>query len=252
MNPSKGTEQFVTQATAEGASTVKLKTRGYGRLASVDLRDHLHLLGMPRRMSSLTKRIWRALPALDQGDTPQCVAFAATQLLTAGPVKNRRKDHDPTLTWTHDFYHRCQQNDEWPGEDYDGTSVRAAMKVLQADGYIGEYLWAFEMPPIINHVLTVGPVDCGTIWTSDMESIDGSGFIRATGDIAGSHSFILRGVSTRKWCPDKTRGAFLVRNSWSPDWGIKGDAWISFADFAKLLHEDGEAATAMEILKDAA
>src|SRR2546421_4626714 len=36
--------------------------------------------------------------------TPQCVAFAFTQYLTAGPVKNRRKERTVNDDFAHEFY----------------------------------------------------------------------------------------------------------------------------------------------------
>jgi hypothetical protein len=33
------------------------------------------------------------------------------------------------------LYHEAQRIDEWPGEDYDGTSVRAGMDVLRTEGH---------------------------------------------------------------------------------------------------------------------
>jgi C1A family cysteine protease len=242
--------QVITQATEAGSTTMNLVTRKMGRLKAVDLRDHNHLLGAPKRMPSATSKYWGHLPAMDQDDTSECVAFARTQLLTTGPVKNRRKraEREVNEQFSHEFYAKCQAIDEWKDEPHDGTSVRAAMKVSQAEGWIGEYLWAYEMNPIIAHMLTVGPMQVGTLWTDGMEP-DAKGFISATGIVRGGHSYLLDGINTKKRCSDGTVGAFRVLNSWGLNWGSNGLCWISFADFAKLLHEDGEAATAMEILK---
>jgi hypothetical protein len=41
---------------------------------------------------------------------------------------NRQRYDAPWL------YHRAQQIDEWPGENYDGTSVRAGLDVLRTEG----------------------------------------------------------------------------------------------------------------------
>lgn len=226
-----------------------LRTRKFGRLASLDLRDHDHLLSVPRRLPSIWSKTWGAIKPLDQGNSPECVAFSSTQWLFAGPIKNRRAER-ADMAWTHDLYHRCQENDEWAGEDYEGTSVRASMKVLQGDGYIGEYVWAFEIEPIINHILIAGPIVFGTIWFDGMMDTDKSGFIYATGAAVGGHAYVGLGVNRRKRCPDGSRGAFRILNSWGA-WGEgnSGRAWISFVDFAKLLHEDGEAAAAVEIFK---
>lgn len=247
---SDSSEQIITQATEDGDNTIIIPTRKFGRLASVDLRDHDHLMRMPRRKPGITARMWGHLAAMDQGFTSECVAFAMTQYLTTGPVKNRRKHRETNVPFAHDFYKRCQAIDEWSDSPHDGTSVRAAYKVAQKDGWIGEYRWGFTVDPIIYHNLMVGPVQIGILWTTGMEEIDSKGFIRATGDIAGGHSVDFVGVNTQKRCSDGTTGAFRILNSWGP-WGQKGLCWISFSDFAKLLAEDGEAAVAMELLNPA-
>ena len=33
------------------------------------------------------------------------------------------------------LYHEAQKVDEWPGEDYDGTSVRAGLDILRKRGH---------------------------------------------------------------------------------------------------------------------
>jgi hypothetical protein len=41
------------------------------------------------------------------------------------------------------LYHRAQQLDDVPGENYSGTSVLAGMQAAVEAGWIGGYLWAF-------------------------------------------------------------------------------------------------------------
>lgn len=61
----------------------------------------------------------------DQGSEGACVGFASSRMQT---IRNRRKYDGFWL------YHEAQLVDEWPGEDYDGTSVRAGMEVLRVMG----------------------------------------------------------------------------------------------------------------------
>ena len=88
---------------------------------------------------------WRG----DQGAFPHCVAYSATHRIEnspttypeAGPVV------DPT-----DVYDRAQQIDEWPGENYDGTSVRAGAKVMLEKGFISEYQRITTLQELIDFI----------------------------------------------------------------------------------------------------
>lgn len=62
----------------------------------------------------------------DQGREGACVGFAASRMMS---LLNRKR-YD--ARW---LYHEAQEIDEWPGEDYDGTSVRAGMDVLRLSGH---------------------------------------------------------------------------------------------------------------------
>mgnify|MGYP006891290300 CR=1 FL=1 len=66
------------------------------------------------------------------------------------------------------LYNEAQKIDQWPGEDYDGTSVRAGAAVLKSKGYISGYNWAWDVETVVNALLTLGPVVVGTWWTYDM------------------------------------------------------------------------------------
>lgn len=62
----------------------------------------------------------------DQGEEGACVGFACSRAMS---ILNRKR-YD--ARW---LYEQAQFIDEWPGEDYSGTSVRAAFDVLQARGH---------------------------------------------------------------------------------------------------------------------
>src|SRR5215207_9647176 len=75
---------------------------------------------------------------LHQGNTPQCVGYSAKRWLLASPLPNTK---GPTAT---ELYHGAQDNDEWPGTDYPGSSVRGVFRFLQQEGNVGEYGWAWS------------------------------------------------------------------------------------------------------------
>ena len=220
-----------------------LGNKGVEDPSSRDPQDRDYLVRRRSLDPNLRMKFYPTGPILDQGNFPHCVAFATKQLVRSGPVINRYDVSELEL------YNRCQLIDEWPGEDYDGTSVRAAMKILKADGYISEYNWAFDVGTVINYVLTTGPMIVGTYWYSDMFDVV-DGFIRATGFAIGGHAYDIKGVNLDYPCPDGTKGAFRIVNSWGSSWGNGphgGLAWISIRDMEKLIMEDGESACIKEI-----
>jgi hypothetical protein len=222
--------------------TLSLTGKGFGRLPAIDFRDRGYMLERPTKAPTRTSRYWRVGQVLDQGDTPQCVAFAGEGFLMDAPVKNK-----PWKT-PQDLYNECQKVDEWKDQPHEGTSVRALFKVLQAKGFVSVYNWATDVDTAIAFVLEHGPVVFGTDWYSGMSVPDSHGFIHVAGSIAGGHGYDIIGGSLKKKCPDGSLGAFRMQNSWGTDWGReKGRAWISFPDAAKLIAAWGEVATSNEI-----
>jgi hypothetical protein len=89
----------------------------------------------------------------DQGNEGACVGFGSSRMQT---LLNRARYDAPWL------YHEAQKVDPWPGENYDGTSVDAAMQVLKNEGLktpkwtaprlaqgISAYRWTSKVDEII-------------------------------------------------------------------------------------------------------
>lgn len=228
--------------------------RGFGRLPALDHRDRKYLLRARLDVDAIAKapkpyKYWWTGTARDQGNTPHCVAFAGSHFLEAGPVVNELGT--PVVPTLENLYLECQDNDEWEGNQYDGTSVRALFKVLQRRGFVSEYSWAFQALDIAAWTLTRGPVVLGTDWYSGMMGDSAiaakTDFISASGYPVGGHAYLIKGVNMAKACPDGTLGAFRLLNSWGRDWMSDGMAWISLADVQRLMSNWGEACTASEI-----
>jgi hypothetical protein len=215
---------------------------GLGRLPQPDKRNLDHPMPTMDVPKDVRRRLWNAGEVLDQGATPQCVGYAGYGWLLGGPVINKKMTFTPT-----ELYHAAQDNDEWPGRDYDGSSTLGLMKALKKLGYLDAYVWATDAETLVRWVLSTGPVLCGTLWTMDMFTPDADDFIEATGEVAGGHEYRLIGADRDKHCPDGTTGAFRLVNSWGRGWSSNGRAWISAATLDKLIKEDGEAVTAVEL-----
>jgi len=215
-----------------------------GRRISKDDSDHKYLLPRRREAAAVTSRYWWTPQAYDQGESSQCVAYSGMRYLTSNPVVNVPFSF-------RDLYVDCLHNDEWPGEDMDGgTSVRALFKVLQRRGYVSEYRWAFEVEPVIDHLLTRGPVVVGTLWTPAMANIRDDGYVLVGRSLRtqDGHAWCLIGANRRRVNPDKTLGAVRAVNSWGQDWGPdNGRFWVTFGDLDRLIKTDGEATVATEI-----
>lgn len=178
----------------------------------------------------------------DQGTTPHCVAYSWVHWLVEGPTTQLRRrfrkgiiPYDPPT-----LYNEAQKVDEWVGENYAGTSVRAGAKILRSRGFISSYAWAWDLDTTIQAILTKGPVVVGTTWLYDMFFPDKNGIIKASGDFMGGHAYLLDGINVNK-------KMFRIKNSWGKSWGKKGFAYISFDDMEKLILDNGEVCLAVEI-----
>ena len=172
----------------------------------------------------------------NQGNTPQCVGYAWAHWIEDGPITHS----GPAPIIPPDLiYREAQKIDEWPGENYDGTSVRAGAKYLRNTGKISSYLWAFDLNTLVNTVLNVGPVVVGTNWYYGMFYPNINGLIKISGYLAGGHAYVINGVDT-------VNKLFRIKNSWGRTWGKNGYAYITFNDMARLIRENGEVCLAIE------
>ena len=184
------------------------------------------LLGAPRPPRSYT---WNCYAQLDQDGVGACVGFSWAAELAARPVIIKNVTNAIGMS----IYKRAQQLDEWPGEDYEGSSVLGGAKAVSEYGFLDEYRWGFSLSDALEAISYHGPAVLGINWYSGMFSPGPAGIIKPTGAIAGGHAILANGISAKKQ---------LVRlhNSWGTDWGINGDAFLSFEDLGTLLKEEGE------------
>lgn len=219
------------------------REHGLGRLMAKDQNDHKFLMRrMAEEAAKIVCKTWRCYGVLDQGKTNQCVGYSVWNWLASGPIINVPRFAPEWL------YRESQKEDEWPGEDYEGTSGRGAFKVLLREGFIGEYRWAFDAATILDHLLAVGPVVVGTNWYKDMDTPDANGVIHIGGNKEGGHEYLLiGGHRDRKFKSIGRKPVVRIVNSWGVGWGQRGRAWMLLEDLERLMHEDGEASIANEV-----
>lgn len=211
---------------------------GLGRIHKPDERDKNFLIRsiLPKEIP-ITRKYWYANGWWgNQLNTPMCVGYSWAHWVEDGPIGH--PGAAPVIP-PRIIYDEAQKLDEWEGNDYDGTSVRAGAKYLQSLGYIKEYRWAWDVQTLVDALLTLGPVVIGINWYNNMFEPNRDAIIKIGGGIAGGHAILVDGVS-------KTKQLFRLKNSWGRDWGNNGFAYISFDDMERLISEDGEVAIAVE------
>lgn len=175
-------------------------------------------------------QLWPCSVYLDQGSEGACTGFAVSHEAAASPVRVRGITNDVARQ----VYRRAQQLDEWPGENYSGSSVLAAMKAGQERGWYSEYRWAFGEEDLALAISYSGPAVLGINWYEGMSRPDRDGLIHPTGRQTGGHAILCRGYNA-------TTKLYRLRNSWSFRWGVRGDCFISAAELSALLQNSGEA-----------
>jgi len=222
-----------------------------GRLPSFDPRSY----GYPVRAllaqavgdakPALRSFTWQVGPVLDQGNEGACVGFSHSSRVMSDPDRDRSIDNAYART----VYREAQRIDEWPGEDYEGTSVLAGAKVLASRGEYESYWWAFGIDDALRSIGYLGPNVLGIYWLESMFRPRPSGLLEVSGRIAGGHAILARGVRLKARLPGEGLEPIEVvrlRNSWNQSWGVNGDAYIRVEDLERLLKADGDCCVPVE------
>lgn len=235
----------------------------------IDLRDRVYqpkLVSLPPYWPQ-NESIDRHLPAyagtlvLDQGEEGACTGFGLAAALNFLAWKNNGfqlkglKTVSPRM-----LYHMARMYDEWPGEDYEGSSCRGAMKGWHRHGVCAEQSWPYRnrkneiafVPPKTGWELDAASRPLGAYYRiekrslSDMQSailevgalycsanVHKGWFLKKTrkpviipcdDKSIGGHAFALIGY---------TEDGFIVQNAWGPDWGYHGFALLSYEDWIR-------------------
>jgi hypothetical protein len=178
--------------------------------------------GKARKSVRRTKSIF-----LDQGVEGACTGFGTAHALASSP----KPDQDIADAVARDIYHEARRQDEWEGENYEGSSVNGAMKAARQMGFISSWHWCFNMPEMRHALSYHGPVVIGVNWYSGMFQPNAQGVLEVTGYLAGGHCLEVSGYKG---------DLYRLENSWGKDWGDNGGAWIRQPDLVRLLLENGE------------
>ena len=193
-------------------------------------------------------KIWTPGLVTDQGYEGACVGHGWTSDFLASPY---RVEIGPTFpapisplvpdAYAQQYYEECRRNDEWAGENYDGTSVNAGARLAQRRGLIGQYRWAFSVSDVIDSIITRGPVILGVAWWESMYYTNQYGRLMIGGQIVGGHCLLAYGYNpSYNVTGYGTTEIIRLRNSWGPSWGLNGNGYITVRDFERMWAEQGE------------
>jgi len=185
----------------------------------------------------------------DQGAEGTTVGFSVAYVMQA---EIKAKLGKAVTISARGIYVLAKRYDEWPGEDYEGTSVTGALKALKEVGGYLESRWPYNHKTapdkitdfkisgfssiangtqgIINE-LKRGKVVIAQITIADeFDKVlkDGRVVIKAHRQVLGGHSVVIVGF-------DPTRSEFRFANMWGTSWGDKGFGIIRDSDLTKIL-----------------
>jgi hypothetical protein len=208
---------------------------GLGRRVEFDERSRDYPVRELLRAVPLVSKVWGCYAHLDQGSDGACVGFGWTHELAASPVVVKNLSYSYAMA----LYEAAKRNDQFPGENYEGSSVLGGAKAVKKAGLMPEYRWAFTIDDVLDTLSHHGPVVLGTNWLSNMfEPHSPKWALDVSGSIAGGHCYLARGVALKKF---KDEPGIRLRNSWGSSWGSRSDAYIRASDLERLLKDGGEA-----------
>lgn len=198
---------------------------------------------------------------LDQGQEGACTGFGLSCVINYLLFVNGRLSKKDERVSPRMIYHLARLYDEWPGEDYDGSSCRGALKGWHKHGVCTEVTWPYAdkfIPPKTGYEIEALRTTLGVYYRIDKSSIvdmqaaiQEIGAIYCSADvhdgwmldetkktpsfanlpvikyqpkqkITGGHAFALVGYNEL---------GFVIQNSWGTGWGLSGFAILTYEDW---------------------
>lgn len=225
------------------------------RSDTMDFRDRMFeptLIEVPTHIP-LGNYLDYEVPILDQGSEGACTGYG---LATVANYLLRRRliipDHTPVSPRM--FYELARRYDEWPGEDYSGSSARGAMKGWHKHGVCSEQIYPAlpadrhgltsqrtadaQQRPLgayfrVNHrdlvAMHAAIAEVGVLYAScsvheGWRNVGNDGVIQMSDKMLGGHAFAIVAYDD---------GGFWLQNSWGNTWGSHGFGHISYDDWLR-------------------
>lgn len=247
--------------TPDDTPTSETPRQPFTKRDSLDFRDLMYRPALVRLEDELLPNT-EYLASLDQGKEGACTGFglaAVINYLLRARGASREELVSPRM-----LYEMAKHHDQWPGEDYEGSSARGAMKGWHKNGVCSDQAWPYN------------PADAGFLTRARQESaltyplgayyriqrkrsdlhaaLNETQVVFATAQThsgwhntkegkiqfgsgeenAGGHAFAIVGY---------TQEGFIIQNSWGEGWGgvtvkdvtYPGCAIWQYADFDRNL-----------------
>lgn len=222
-----------------------------------DIRDRMYEPALIRVKDEIKPP---GISALDQGREGACTGFGLAAVIN---LLNRRRDRITRVS-PRMLYEMAKKYDEWPGETYEGSSCRGAIRGWYNMGVCEEELWPYEVDKNDSYLTraraknarknTLGAYyrlrhdvvdfhcalnEVGALYVSAAvhggwaknqipSGEDQEPVIPMTGDEWGGHAFAIVGYNKK---------GFWVQNSWGRDWGKDGVALWTYEDWYKNIKD---------------
>lgn len=216
-----------------------------------DIRDWIYQPALVRLPGYIDPQVHTRRIILDQKSEGACTGFS---LAGAINMLHQRAGQDTTVS-PRMLYEMAKRSDEWPGEEYDGSSLRGAIRGWRNMGVCEEEYWPYRvgrnkgelsidaaknarnhtlgayyrLSPIISHfhsalnetgvIAVSAKVHSG--WNQPV-----SGVIEQRTKMIGGHAFIIVGYNDK---------GFWIQNSWGKKWGDNGVALWSYEDWIENI-----------------
>lgn len=225
------------------------------RRDTLDFRDLMYtptLIEVPTHIP-LGEYLEFKVPILDQGQEGACTGFGLATVANYLLLR-RRVIPDNTAVSPRMFYDLARRYDEWPGEDYSGSSARGAMKGWHKHGVCSETIYPYKLAktdkpglsdarvadaarrPLgayfrVNHkdliamhaaISEVGALYATSTVHEGWGTVGADGIISQSPAITGGHAFAIVAYDS---------DGFWLQNSWGPGWGRAGFGHISYDDW---------------------
>lgn len=232
----------------------KVKAAGQQRVLNArpdtpDIRDRYY---EPALVQLALQIDHRGGQVLDQGSEGVCTGMALAGVINLLNMK-RGQSFEASARM---LYEMAQKHDEWPGEDYEGSSCRGAIRGWKNMGVCSDDNWKFSVnqpgeltinramsarenplgayyrlrPNVVDYHAALNEVEAIYVsarvhsgWFNPKRGVgDGLAVIQPSSNPAGGHAFAIVGYNA---------SGFIVQNSWGEDWGTDGFAVWLYSDW---------------------
>ncbi len=225
----------------------------------LDLRDLIYESGLFELPFKIDNRPFAPV-ILDQGQEGACTGFGLAAVVnflhhnrsdfTAAQRNAYKKKENGASARM--LYEMAKRYDEWQGENYDGSSIRGAMKGWSRHGVCTWGDWPYDVRkpgkltpqrqrnaldhPLgayyrVRHLylnnMQAALAEAGILYASasvhkGWQQVGSDGIIPYSKEKIGGHAFAIVGYDDR---------GFWIQNSWGPRWGAKGFCHIGYDDW---------------------